>query len=311
LELLRKMLIIREAETFIASHYFEDEMKTPMHMSMGSEHISTGILHTLGSRAIVFNSYRSHAPYLVYTEDLIGFFGEMYGTAAGPNEGRSGSMHITNPDFGHFLSSGIVAAQIPVAVGAAYAEQTKCTDRIAVVFFGDGATNEGDFWESINLACLYHLPILFICEDNDLAVHTRKSSRNGYRDLLDILMQFNLSTFEGENTDIRYVIDATERAIQSIEAGIPALIRWRYHRYLEHVGVRGDYDQGYRSLDEYISWSDKDPIMARVRDLHEGGVPMNAINALHQSVVDMVRQSAKEAKSQDRDYDTTKGIFCE
>jgi len=311
MELLKTLLTIREVESYISAHYNEDEMKTPMHMSMGSEHIATGILHALGERAIVFNSYRSHAPFLARTDDVAGFFLEMYGKKWGPNGGRAGSMHITEPDFGHFLSSGIVAAQIPIAVGAAFAEKYNETDRIAVVFFGDGATNEGVFWESINLACLYRVPIIFVCEDNDLAVHTRKAQRNGYAgNLLSIIENYFITTFSSESTDVDDVVDIAEQAMKGIGAGIPAFIHWKYYRYLEHVGINSDHDEEYRSLDEYSSWIIKDPVSIRINKLIGSGVPSAMIRGLQDSVIERVGAAAKIAQAGLPDDDVKGGVYC-
>jgi len=310
MELLKTLYTIREVESYISSHYREDEMKTPMHMSMGSEHIATGILHALGERAIVFNSYRSHAPFLACTDDVEGFFLEMYGKARGPNAGRAGSMHIAEPDFGHFLSSGIVAAQIPIAVGAAFAEKYNKTNRIAVVFFGDGATNEGVFWESINLACLYRVPIIFVCEDNDLAVHTRKIQRNGYAGELNLIMEhFFIGTFSGESTDVDDVVGIAQQAIKWGEAGIPVFIHWKYYRYLEHVGVDSDHDEKYRSVDEYLQWMERDSISVRINNLMNAGVPFNAIRELQSSVARRVKRAAEMAKLDSLDEDVESGVY--
>jgi len=311
MELLRTLLTIREVESYISTHYHENEMKTPMHMSMGSEHIATGVLHPLAERAIVFNSYRSHAPFLARTDDVAGFFLEMYGKKWGPNSGRAGSMHITESDFGHFLSSGIVAAQIPIAVGAAFAEKYNKTNRIAVVFFGDGATNEGVFWESINLACLYRVPVIFVCEDNDLAVHTRKIQRNGYAgSLVSIIENFCISTFSGESTDVDEVVAVTEQAVKSVEAGIPAFIHWKYYRYLEHVGVNSDLEEDYRSIDEYRKWADMDSISVRCNKLRNSGVPIAMIRGLQDSVTERVEAAAGIAHATLPDDDVESGVYC-
>lgn len=310
MELLKMLLTIREVESYISSHYRENEMKTPMHMSMGNEHIAVGILHTLRKRAIVFNSYRSHAPFLARTNDVAGFFLEMYGRKWGPNSGRAGSMHIAEASLGHFLSSGIVAAQIPIAVGAAFAEKYNKTNRIAVVFFGDGATNEGVFWESINLACLYRVPIIFVCEDNDLAVHTNKALRNGYASLLAIIENYRMTTFPGKSTDVDDVVAVTEQAIKSVEAGVPAFIHWKCYRYLEHVGVESDLGEGYRSAEEYCEWVMKDSLCVRNDKLVNAGIPLSEIRKLRDSVAERVKIAAAVAQAALPDNDVESGVYC-
>ena len=159
LEFYKKMYLIRACEEAIMSEYNNDGMKTPMHMSMGSEHISSAVCLALGDRAQVFSSYRSHAPFLARTEDTDQFFLEMYGCKESVLGGRGGSMHLCYPEKGFIMSSAIVASQISVACGYAWANKQKKNDKIVVVFFGDGATEEGAFWESLNIAGLYKLPM--------------------------------------------------------------------------------------------------------------------------------------------------------
>ena len=255
-----KLYLIRCVEQAIQKYYHEDQMKTPMHMSMGQEHIPVGVLSAVGDRAMVFNSYRSHAPYLAQTDDVEGFFLEMYGLPTGRNGGYAGSMHISYSERGHYLSSGIVASQIPIAVGAAQAAKMQKTDKIAVVFFGDGATNEGVFWESINLACLMQLPVIFVCSDNQYAVHTHRRDRNGHWSLGEILQRYYLTYIHGDSTDINDVVRDSARAIDSALSGAPAFIHWDCWRYLEHVGINGDYDAGYRTKLSYDYWNKIDPV---------------------------------------------------
>jgi len=260
LKLYEKMFLIRAVEEKIIEHYPDDDMKTPMHMSMGSEFISTGVLHALGKRAQVFSSYRSHAPYLARTGDTDKFFAEMYGRIGGTSDGKGGSMHLADPDKGFMYSSGIVASCIPVAVGAAYANKVKGNGKIAVVFFGDGATNEGNFWESLNLACLLQVPVLFVCEDNGLAVHTKREDRNGYISLTRILRGFECEAFKNFTGDVMYVYRQTLASIKYLNENRPVLMQVGYCRYLEHVGINGDWHQEYRNPDEYQKWVEKDAV---------------------------------------------------
>jgi len=167
IELYKTMYLIRKTEEKIQEHYHEDEMKTPMHMSMGEEAIAVGVCHALKAKDQIFGTYRSHAIYLAKTQNINDFFAEMYGKDTALLKGKGGSMHMCNPDGGFMGSSGIVASAIPVAVGAAFANKTVKNEKYVAVFFGDGAANEGVFWESLNVACLMKLPIIFVCADKD------------------------------------------------------------------------------------------------------------------------------------------------
>jgi TPP-dependent pyruvate/acetoin dehydrogenase alpha subunit len=258
----RQLYLIRQAEQYIIDHYNEDEMKTPMHMSRGQEAIPVGVLAALGDRAQVFSSYRTHAAYLARTDDVEGFFAELYGKETGPNQGRAGSMHISNYDAGYVLASGVVATQIPIAVGAAFANKRLGNDRIAVVFFGDGATNEGAFWESLNAACLYRLPVLFVYEDNGLAVHTRRTVRDGHRGMVSVVSEYNcLSTTALDQTYAESVYrDAHMLAGAMEREGCSGVLHCKCYRYLEHVGINEDYEAGYRDRAELELWREADPV---------------------------------------------------
>lgn len=261
LDLYARMLLIREAEQYIIDHYAEDEMRCPMHMSRGQEHIAAGVMSALGERAAVFCSYRSHAAYLARTDDLEGFFAEMYGKSQGPNGGRAGSMHIDNQAKGHWYSSGIVAAQLPLAVGAAWAFKVRETGQVAVAFHGDGAVDEGAWWESLNLACALRVPVLFVLEDNGFAVHSRVPGRWGHGRFLGMLSDFHVCDEIVRGTDARKVCVAAANVLRQMDqTGRPGFLVTECYRYLEHVGVRGDYEDGYRTRPELDAWQADDPV---------------------------------------------------
>ncbi len=264
IELYKKLYLIRSCELAIQKYYHEDEMKTPMHMSMGAEAISVAICHAIGDNGQIFATYRSHASFLAKTQDIDYFFAEMYAKDTSPLKGKGGSMHLCHPKYDFMGTSAIVASNISVAVGSAFANKyNNHVGKIVVVFFGDGATDEGTFWESINLACLMKLPIIFVCEDNGLAVHTNIPTRRGYNSITDIISKFNCSTFDIDSTDVLEIYASTKEAINIVnEQHHPVFMNIRYYRYLEHVGINEDFDAGYRSKEEFESYIElrKDPI---------------------------------------------------
>lgn len=180
LELYRTLFFCRRSEELIIKYYPENEMRTPMHMSMGQEAIAVGVCAALGPEAQILTSYRSHASFLAKTRDSDIFFGELFGKISGTAAGKGGSMHLVHQEKGFLGSSGIVGSGIPVALGAAFANRRLKKERNVGVFFGDGALDEGVFWESLNVACLMKIPVLFVCEDNGLAVHTSTKKRRGF-----------------------------------------------------------------------------------------------------------------------------------
>src|SRR5262245_24741372 len=238
IQLFKSLFLARRSEEYIVKHYPENLMRTPMHMSMGQEFVSVGVCAALEGKADVFASYRSHAAFLAQTHDTDLFFSELSGRASGTGEGKGGSMHLAAPDQGHLLSSGVVATQIPVAVGAAFANMQLRTGRTAVVFFGDGAADAGVFWESVNAAALFRLPVMFVCEDNGYAVDTPREARQVSSSLVEAVKPFGLDTYEDDSGDVESVYSlAKEAVLRAQRDRRPAFLNIKCCRYLEHVGI--------------------------------------------------------------------------
>lgn len=297
IDLYKKLYLIRKAETEIQKYYFEDEMKTPMHMSMGEEAIVTGVCQALRDRDQVLGTYRSHALYLAKTGETDKFFAEMYGKSTGVAKGKAGSMHLSAPEMGFTGASAIVASIIPVAVGVAFANKIMKNDKITAVFFGDGAIDEGDFWESLNAACLWKIPILFICEDNAFAIHSPISERHGYRSITEIVSKFNCNVLKGESTDAEIICKLTEKAIKLMKKNKkPCFLHFRYYRYLEHVGVNEDFDADYRSRKEFKKWYKKDPILLQRKKLLKLGVKETMVKKIENRINNKIKKSIEVAK---------------
>jgi len=259
--LYKTMYMIRRTEEVIQSHYLEDEMKTPMHMSMGEEAIASGVCHALKAEDQILGSYRSHGIYIAKTQETDKFFAEMYGKVTGTSKGKAGSMHLLAPGSGLVCTSAIVGSSIPVALGFAFANKYSNNNKIAAVFFGDGAIDEGVFWESLNFACLKKLQVLFVCEDNGFAVHSHTSDRHGYDSIADIVSKFDCNVFKSNSSDAEVIYNITKDAIKAIQDNErPAFLYLRYYRYLEHVGVFEDFKAGYRLRDEFEKWLKVDPV---------------------------------------------------
>lgn len=297
LALYRTMYLIRAAELLIQKHYGEDQMKTPMHMSMGQEAIVAGICHALKPQDQVLGTYRSHGLYLAKTRESDRFFAEMYGKACGPSAGKAGSMHLFAPEAGLICTSAIVASHIPVGVGAAFANKAAQNGRTMAVFFGDGAIDEGAFWESFNMACLRRLPMLFVCEDNGYAVHTPAHERHGYKDIRAIASQFDCNVFASDSTDVHVIYELTREALKVMaDEERPCFLHLRYYRYLEHVGVNDDFKAGYRSRKEFQAWRAVDPLHLQ-RTRLASIVPEGKVRDLEAAVDAQVRDSKAKAQA--------------
>ena len=296
LNLYKKAYLIRATECLIIKHYDHNEMKTPMHMSMGEEGICAGVCTALKNNSQIFGTYRNHGLYLALTEETDKFFAEMYGKVTGVLKGKGGSMHLLSPSTGLMGTSAIVGSTLPLAVGSAFANVYLKKKQISAVFFGDGAVDEGVFWESLNIACSKGLPVLFICEDNGYAVHTPTSLRRGYKSLTNIIRQYNISVFKTDTTDTEDIHNLALKAIDSIsKKHQPAFIQLKYYRYLEHVGTHEDFNAGYRSKEEFIKWQKKDPVKLLRNKMKDVNIKEENIIKLENHINKQVEKSFQKA----------------
>ena len=296
LVLYRKLLLVRRAEEKIREEYFTNDMKTPVHLGIGGEAITVGVCQALPSGTKAFGTYRNHALYLALTGETDGFFGELYGKATGTGKGKAGSMHLAAPQQGLMATSAVVGTTIPLAVGAALAHQYRGEPHLAVSFFGDGAMEEGVFWESLNFACLRQLRVLFVCEDNGLAIHTATSERQGFRSIPEALQGFRCHVISGEGSDLRGVIAATRQMVERMEQDArPGFLHLTYFRFLEHVGPLEDFNAGYRDKPSPEELVRLDPIWRFEQELLEQGVAKRELEAVQASVEEQIARSVQAA----------------
>lgn len=276
---------MRMVEERVRQEYPGDELKTPVHLSLGEEGIVAGVASALSPADHVFGTYRSHALYLARGGDWDAFFAELYGRQTGLAQGKAGSMHLSAPEVGFMASSAVVSSIIPVALGSAHVAKARGENRIAAVFFGDGATEEGVFWESANFASLMGLPVLFVCEDNGLAIHAQRCNRQAYA-INEAVAAFGLRVFESRSTDPEVVRALTLEALEHMRAtGKPALLHLHYHRYLEHVGICEDYRFGYRCKEDAASWYAVDPVALQRAKLLNLGMSEDEVGQIEKDVL--------------------------
>ncbi|RZB35273.1 MAG: acetoin:2,6-dichlorophenolindophenol oxidoreductase subunit alpha [Desulfobacteraceae bacterium Eth-SRB1] len=295
-ELYKKIYLMRKAEEKIQEVYYTDVMKTPVHLSLGEEAIVAGVCQALSVDDQVYGTCRGHALYLARSKNLGAFYGELCGKVTGVAKGKAGSMHISCPESGFVASSAIVSSTIPVALGAAFAAKYKKSNHIVAVFFGDGATEEGVFWETLNMACLKKLPILFVCEDNGMAIHAQIKDRQNYS-IPEATRSFGLSVHSDDTTDSERIYSITEQAVQDIKkTDVPHLLHLKYHRYLEHVGVNEDYSAGYRGQkDDYADWYARDPVLFQREKLKLLGIIGDEIKLMETEIDQAINESTKLA----------------
>jgi len=297
IDLYKKVYLIRAAEEKIIKHYPEDDMKTPVHLSLGQEAISAGVCHSVGKSDQIFGFYRSHGVYLSLTLETDKFFAEMYGKETGIAKGKAGSMHLSSVEHNFLGSSAVVATIIPVAVGAALANKMSKNNNFVFVFVGDGAVDEGVFWESINFACLKNLPVLFVYEDNNYAIHSPASDRHSYKSILEIVEKFGCNIFEENTTDPEKIYNIALDAVKkSKENNMPSFLSLKYYRYLEHVGIYPDFKFGYRSEEEYKKWLEIDPVKVQRAKLLKLYCNEIEVSEIEKSIDDQIEKSYQYAK---------------
>jgi TPP-dependent pyruvate/acetoin dehydrogenase alpha subunit len=259
--LLRTALLIRLVEERIIELYPSDRIQSPVHLSIGQEAVAVGVCDALRPDDLVFATYRSHGFYIAKGGRLDAMFAELYGRLGGISKGKAGSMHLSAPEVGLMGSSAVVASTIPHAVGAALSFKRRGSPQIALAVFGDGATEEGVYHESLNFAALMKVPVLFVCEDNGLAVHSHRHVRQVYS-LPDHASSFGIASHRvEEGWDMLAIRRATAEAVARVRAGEPFLLEIATARYKEHVGVGEDFQFGYRAESNIEAWKKRDPLL--------------------------------------------------
>lgn len=257
----RDMLRIRMVEETIAERYAEQEMRCPVHLSIGQEAAAVGACHALQHTDRVFSTHRCHAHYLAMDGDLKAMLAEIHGKAAGCIGGRGGSMHLADHDKGLIASIPIVASSIPLAVGAALADQIDGRKNVSVAFIGDASVEEGVFHESANFASLRKLPVLFVCENNMYSVYTPLKDRQPPRPLTELARAHAMSFASADGNDVVAVFKATQEAVERArEGGGPSFLLFDTYRWREHCGPNFDNHVGYRTETEFQAWRSRCPI---------------------------------------------------
>jgi len=281
----RMMRRIRRFEEVVGDLVAAGEAKCPCHLYIGQEAIAVGVCTALEPEDTIWGNHRSHGHYLAKGGDMHAMMAEILGRQSGCAGGRGGSMHLVAKEVGILGTVPIVAGTIPLAVGAALAYKLQRKPHVAVAFFGDGATEEGHFFESVNLAALYRLPVMFVLENNLYASHMRLSERRPLDNLDQIGGLFGIPGIRLDGNDVVAVYRAAVEAAGRARRGQgPSLLECRTYRWRGHVGHRWDEDVGVKRRDELQEWLGRCPL-ARLRgSLLEGGVSEGLLNALDEEV---------------------------
>ncbi|WP_320040102.1 thiamine pyrophosphate-dependent dehydrogenase E1 component subunit alpha [uncultured Desulfobacter sp.] len=241
--LLYKMLLIRRFEERIVQLYPKQEMKTPVHLYIGQEAVAAGVCHALDTRDHVFSTHRSHGHYLAKGGSVKHLAAELYGRKTGCSSGKGGSMHIIDLSCGVSGTTAIVGGGIPLATGAALASSIRNDGKVSVSFFGDGAADEGTFFESMGFAALKKLPIIFVIENNFFATSSPLSSRRSHNELYKLGESHGIPSVRVAGNDVTTVLEAARLAVKRARKGLgPSLIEAVTYRWKGHVGIEDTKD---------------------------------------------------------------------
>jgi len=273
-DLLYQMMRIRAVEEDISGRYSEQSMRCPTHLSVGQEAVASAAGLALNKNDYAVSTHRGHAHYLGKGGDLRAMLSEIYGKKTGCSRGRGGSMHLVDTSVGFMGTTAIVGNTIPIGVGLGLSCKLDKSKQISCIFIGDGAVEEGVFYESVNFAAVKKIPVLFICENNLYSVYSPLHVRQPVgRSIHKMVEAIGVSSNCGNGNDALESYSLISNSINSIKKGLgPQFLELYTYRWREHCGPNYDNDLSYRSEDEFLKWKDNDPIMTLYYDLIDRGI---------------------------------------
>ena len=263
IKLYKEMYRIRSTEETIAQKYHEGQMRCPTHLSVGQEAVPAAFSQLVKKDDFTVSSHRGHAHYLAKGGNLKSMIAEIYGKKTGCSKGKGGSMHLIDLSVNFMGTSAIVGNSIPIGVGLGLSAKIKNTKQISFAFFGDGAIEEGVFYESINFATVKKLPVIFICENNFYSVYSPLDVRQPKgRSISKMVSAIGPKVLSCDGNDVFQVYKTINKAIQKTRNGEgPFFLEFFTYRWLEHCGPNYDNSLGYRKKKDFDNWKKKDPII--------------------------------------------------
>jgi pyruvate dehydrogenase E1 component alpha subunit len=271
-DLYHTMLLIRRFEERVVDLVNANEIAGVTHEYVGQEAVAVGVCTSLRSDDVITSTHRGHGHLIAKGADVGGMMAELLGRVDGLNRGRGGSMHIADLGIGIYGANGIVAAGAPFAAGAAWSFRVAGSDRAAVTFFGDGGANQGILHETMNVAALWGLPLVFVCENNGYAV-TLSQERSTAGSLADRAAAYGMAAEDVDGMNVDSVFEAASRAVgRARKGGGPTFLECRTYRYFGHHTAERTMKLTYRSDEEIERWRLRDPIVAAQASLDPGVV---------------------------------------
>jgi len=302
--LFRKISLIRQFEEKVFELFGKNLIPGTLHLYTGQEAVAAGVCQALEPEDLVQSTHRGHGHCLAKGADAERMMAELFGKAGGLCKGKGGSMHITDVSAGVIGATGVVASGLPLAVGAALSAQMRASGQVVACFFGDGASNNGTFHESLNLASLWKLPVLFVCENNLYAMGTRISRAMVLENVADRASAYGMPGRVVDGNDGLEVFRAARKAVAAVRSGEgPFLLECKTYRHRGH----SRFDPGkYRPDEEVRHWKERDPVERIRRDVAEAGtLTPEAAEGIEAEIRDLVERAARFAmESPDPDPST-------
>ena len=293
-----RLKLARDFETRVAEQYMKGRIGGFCHLYTGEEAVAVGAMWHLRKDDYVMGSYRDHAYYIIRGGDPGKCMAELFGHEDGCCKGKGGSMHLYDPEIGFMGGYAIVGGMCPIATGLGLSIQYRGEDRVVLCFFGDGATNQGVYHEALNMACLYKLPVIWICENNQYAIGTSVQRSSAERSMADKAKAYDMPTYLCDGMDFFKMQSVAERAIADARAGKgPSFIEAKCYRYRGHS--MSD-PATYRSKEEVDYWKKRDPIprikAAIKHDFEVGDDEFKAVDRKVKQVLDAAVAFAESGK---------------
>ena len=261
LKMYEKMVKIRKFEMKVEELHIQGILPGLKHLYIGEEAVAVGVISTLREDDYIASTHRGHGHCIAKGGDIKKMMAELYGKKTGYCKGKGGSMHISDIDIGILGANGIVGANIPIAGGAALSVKLRGTDQVVVSFFGDGGANEGIFHEGINLASVWKLPAIFVCENNQYAISTSQSIVTAIPNVADRASSYGIPKFIVDGMDVLAIYEAASKAVTWARKGKgPTLIECKTYRFKGHYVGEGSRELTYRSREELREWEKRCPI---------------------------------------------------
>lgn len=289
LNMLERMLRIRHFDDKIAELTTKGRRLGMTHLYCGEEAVAVGVCANLRDDDYITSTHRGHGHCIAKGTDVKYMMAELFAKKTGTNKGKGGSMHISERRLGNLGANGIVGAGIPIATGAALASKLRGTDQVAVSFFGDGASNQGTFHESLNMAAIWKLPALYVCENNQFGMSTPVTTSTSVKDVSIRAQGYGIPGITVDGMNVLSVYDAAHGAVERARKGLgPTLIECKTYRFYGHSGawvIEPFETSPYRTKEEIEEWRKRDPILQlKSRLLAEGTLTEAAFGELDSNV---------------------------